>query len=291
MAVIDCVLVHNTASMIRFPAGQLDGLPRSDVDLVHLDLPSGQKIQGRFRLHAQLSYLAGPDVAGYIKRRIEFGRTEKAQIEMLEEDKWRLTLGGRVGVVVAGDPVATEVSSGSSLSKLPPAPSVTAASVGSADLTQPVRVFVSSTYNDLKRHRVAVREALVRMGQVARGMEYFGSRPEPPKVVCLEEVRSCGVYIGLIAMRYGSLDPATGRSLTHLEYEEAQKLGLPSLIYLLNEEEQPWLLKDVDKGEDADRLTDFKTELMSCHTVSFFTTPDDLAGKVTQDLSRLLGPR
>ena len=78
-------------------------------------------------------------------------------------------------------------------------------------------VFVGSTFIDLQPHRDAVRAALHRFEVVVRGMEYFGSLPATPKDECLRIVRSCKVYIGIFAMRYGSVDLATGKSLTQLE--------------------------------------------------------------------------
>ncbi len=153
---------------------------------------------------------------------------------------------------------------------------------------QSVPIFVSSTDEDLKGYRKAVREALHRLEIIVRGMEYFGSKPGSPKDECLKVVKSCRGYIGIFAMRYGSIDEETGKSLTHLEYEEAQRLGLPTLIYLIDEENQPVLPKFVDIGENARKLADLKAELKQRFTVSFFTTPEDLAKRISQDLPPIL---
>ena|SRR5215475_15305293 len=61
---------------------------------------------------------------------------------------------------------------------------------------QHVPVFVSSTYEDLKEHRKAVRDALHRLETIVRGMEDFGSKTKTPKDECLKAVQSCKVYIG-----------------------------------------------------------------------------------------------
>ena len=150
-----------------------------------------------------------------------------------------------------------------------------------------VLVFVGSTFTDLQPYRAAAREALHGLEAVVRGMEYFGSLPETPKEECLRIVRGCRIYVGLFAMRYGSLDPATGKSLTQLEYEEAQRIGLPSLIYLIDEERQPILPKFVDTGDGAAKLIALKDVLRSSHVVSFFTSPEDLAAKITRDIPRV----
>ena len=148
-------------------------------------------------------------------------------------------------------------------------------------------VFVGSTFQDLEPYRVAVRQTLHQLETVVRGMEYFGSLPDTPKEECLRIVRSCRAYIGIFAMRYGSIDPMAGKSLTHLEYEEAQRIRLPSLIYLLDEERQPVLPKDIEFGEGAEKLRQLKTEVRHRHVVSLFTTPDDLSSKLARDLPAL----
>src|SRR5882724_3034884 len=151
-----------------------------------------------------------------------------------------------------------------------------------------VPVFVSSTFADLQPYRAAVRDALHRLEAVVRGMEYFGALSETPKDECLRIVRSCQYYLGVVGMRYGSLDPETGKSFTHLEYEEAQRLRLPTLIYLVDEERQPVLPKHIDFGEPSEKLREFKRTLKTSHVVSFFTSPEDLAVRVSQDLPALV---
>ena len=154
-------------------------------------------------------------------------------------------------------------------------------------MTTSFPVFVGSTFQDLQPYREAVRQGLHRLETVVRGMEYFGSLPLTPKEECLRIVRTCRAYIGVYAMRYGSVDAATGKSLTHLEYEEAQRIHLPSLVYLIDEEQQPVLPSHIEFGEGAEKLRLFKATLRERHVVSLFTTPDDLALKITRDVPAL----
>jgi len=153
---------------------------------------------------------------------------------------------------------------------------------------QHVPVFVGSTYEDLKEYRTAVRGTLHQLETIVRGMEYFGSKPGSPKEECLKAVQSCKAYIGLFAMRYGSIDEETGKSMTHLEYEEASLQGLPILIYLIDEQNQPVLPKHVETGDNAKLLEALKSELKKKYTVSFYTTPEDLAKRIAQDLPPIL---
>lgn len=156
-----------------------------------------------------------------------------------------------------------------------------------AEIKQNVPVFVSSTYEDLIPYRDEVQRVLVRLEQIVKGMEYFGSSPKKPLEVCLETVRSCKVFVGIIGMRYGSIEEETKKSFTQLEYEEAIKNRIPILIYIVDEN-HPIPSKFVDKDEKAIMLSDFKEILTKNHTISYFTTPEDLGKKLTSDLLDVL---
>ena len=146
-----------------------------------------------------------------------------------------------------------------------------------------VPIFVSSTYEDLKAYRDEVERSITYMNQTIKGMEFFGSTPERPLDKCLQTVRECKLYIGIIGMRYGSVEEDSGKSFTELEYDEAVKNRIPVLIYILDEN-HPIASRFVDKGEGAEKLEAFKSRLKKAHVVSSFTTPADLGKKVTQDL-------
>ena len=156
-----------------------------------------------------------------------------------------------------------------------------------AELRQSVPIFVSSTYEDLIPYRTEVQSVLLRLEQVVKGMEYFGSNSQKPLDVCLETVRCSKIFIGIIGMRYGSVEEENGKSYTQLEYEEAIKNKIPILIYIISEE-HPIPSKFVDKNEKAQLLKKFKDLLCKNHTVSFFTTPDDLGKKISADLLDVL---
>jgi len=153
----------------------------------------------------------------------------------------------------------------------------------------PASVFVSSTFADLERHRALVREAISRLECGSKAMEFFGALPETPKEECLRLVRSANAYVGIFGMRYGSIDSESEKSLTHLEYEEAQAIRLPSLIYVIDEDSHPVLPKHIDTGAAAQKLSELKATLQKSHVVNFFSSPEDLVAKVTQDIVRLLG--
>lgn len=149
-------------------------------------------------------------------------------------------------------------------------------------------LFISSTFADLERHRFLVRDAITKLEFGSKAMELFGALPNTPKEECLRLVRSAQAFVGIFGMRYGHVDPETAKSLTQLEYEEAQAMRLPTLIYLISEDAHPVLPKHVETGPAAQKLSAFKSLLKQSHVVNFFSSPDDLAAKVTQDVVRLL---
>jgi len=149
-------------------------------------------------------------------------------------------------------------------------------------------VFVGSTFADLQLYRRAVRDALAQLEAIVRGMEHFGSRPGRPVDECLRVVGSCQVYIGIFAMRSGSIPDGYDQSMTHLAYDEAQRLELPSLIYMIDEENQPILPKHVETGPGAEKLRELKEQLKPRHVLSSFTVPEDHRARIPHDVPERL---
>jgi Effector-associated domain 7/Domain of unknown function (DUF4062) len=142
------------------------------------------------------------------------------------------------------------------------------------------RLFVSSTWVDLQPERKAVELALHQMQDAEfNGMEYFGSRSDEAKSVCLAEVSRSRVYLGIFAHRYGSIDTESGKSMTELEYRQARSIEIPCLIYLKEED----VTAPVEPALEA-----LQEELKLNHVVSWFRNPDHLATKVVIDLHNLI---
>src|SRR5690348_11771423 len=148
---------------------------------------------------------------------------------------------------------------------------------------------------DLSAHRARVADAIGRMGDFAVVMEQFGARGRGDATkVSLESLRTCAIYVGIVAWRYGTVPKGKTRSVTHLEYEEAQRLHIPSLIFLADPKTEkhlgPYALFPETKRNTthSTQLLAFRQELQQDRVVDFFTTPDDLAAKVVASLSTYL---
>jgi hypothetical protein len=150
------------------------------------------------------------------------------------------------------------------------------------------RIYISSTYGDLKAYREAVYRQLTRLaGHDVVAMEDYVAADERPLAKCLEDVGGCDIYIGIFAWRYGFVpkdDNPQHRCITELEYLHAKAAKKACLIFLLDEN-APWppLQQDYKtrENEAGARIEALRKQLSQDHTVSFFDTPEKLAGLVS----------
>ena len=80
-----------------------------------------------------------------------------------------------------------------------------------------MKVFISSTSEDLKEYRQAAIDVVLRCECKPLAMEYFGSQSQEPTAVCEKEIQECDVFIGIYAHRYGFVPEGKEKSITQLE--------------------------------------------------------------------------
>jgi hypothetical protein len=151
-------------------------------------------------------------------------------------------------------------------------------------------VFVSSTFIDLKEHRVAVRDGIRRLGAIDISMENLGAREQRPKQECLRLIREdSNIFVGIYAHRYGFIPDGDVVSITESEYDAATLANLPRFIYIIDED-HPWRLSHIDDGDNKTHLERFKSSLQK-HMWKPFTTADQLAAGVVADVGYHLAIR
>lgn len=102
-----------------------------------------------------------------------------------------------------------------------------------------MKVFISSVIGEYEEYRTAAREAVRLVGEAPVMAEYdFGAKPMSPREACLGGVRESDVYIGLFGSRYGYVADR-GVSATEEEFEEAQREGVPILVFVEEGEKEP----------------------------------------------------
>ena len=123
------------------------------------------------------------------------------------------------------------------------------------------QVFVSSTFEDLREERAAVIGALIQLDCFPAGMELFPAADDDSWTLIKSVIDDSDYYLVILGGRYGTLDKATSKSYTHLEYEYALSTGKPTIALLHS---NPGALP-ADKTERTDdgrkRFDDFRSEL------------------------------
>ncbi len=100
-------------------------------------------------------------------------------------------------------------------------------------------VFISSTCEDLKDHRLQAEMAAKEHGFFAKMLEYFPAEGKTPSLqYCLDEVATADVVVVLVAERYGWVPKGptnrTAKSITWLECEHAWNKKKEVLAFLVD---------------------------------------------------------
>jgi Domain of unknown function (DUF4062) len=153
-----------------------------------------------------------------------------------------------------------------------------------------MKVFISSTYQDLIDHRSKTAEAVERLGLQGVRMEVFGARPERATEVCRDEIDESDIFVGIYAHRYGYVPPGGDLSITEQEYHYAVDHKRPVFCFVVDED-HPWPPAFID-GEPAQaKLKALKEKISASLVRDTFTTPEDLAFKVAASVGRYLIPK
>ena len=143
---------------------------------------------------------------------------------------------------------------------------------------QRLRVFVSSTLEELKAERQAAKKAISDL-HLTPVMFELGARPHAPRDLYSSYLSQSHVFIGIYGDRYGWIVP--GLDISGLEDEFRLSAGHPRLIYIKRPAQQ--------RDERLKALVDeIKISGISC---KFFSEPAELAELIGNDLAVLLTER
>jgi predicted ATPase len=144
---------------------------------------------------------------------------------------------------------------------------------------QRLRVFVSSTLQEMAAERQAAQDAVTRLRLVPVMFE-LGARPHPPREVYRAYLAQSQVFVGVYWQSYGWVAP--GEQVSGLEDEYRLSAGLPRLIYIRS------------PAPDRDpRLTQMLAGITDESGLSYrhFSEPAELQQLVENDLAVLLSER
>lgn len=136
-----------------------------------------------------------------------------------------------------------------------------------------IQIFVSSTFKDLIRERQLVMEAILEMGHLPAGMEYFVSDDEDQFDIIKKWIDNSDAVILILGGRYGTINKkdSLNRSYTHLEYDYAHEKGKPIKVLLLSDK---YLNQKKKKGVYTDndidnfRLREFRENIGLCNEIN-----------------------
>ena len=144
---------------------------------------------------------------------------------------------------------------------------------------QRVRVFISSTLQELSDTRRAARDAVTALRLVPVMFE-MGARPHPPRQLYRAYLAQSQIFVGIYWQNYGWVAP--GEEISGLEDEYRLSAGMPRLIYV----------KSPAPGRDS-RLTELLARVKADDSVSYqrFSDPAELQRLIENDLALLLSER
>jgi predicted ATPase len=142
-----------------------------------------------------------------------------------------------------------------------------------------VRVFVSSTLDELAPERAAARDAITQL-RLTPVLFESGARPYPPRELYRAYVAQSDVFVGLYWQRYGWVAPSMQVSGLEDEYQLAG--AQPKLIYL----KTPAPAREPHLQTLLDRI---RAEAVASY--QSFATPDELRERLANDLAQLLTER
>ena len=144
---------------------------------------------------------------------------------------------------------------------------------------QRVRVFVSSTLDELAPERQAAREAITQL-RLTPVLFEMGARPYPPRELYRAYLEQSDIFIGLYWQRYGWVAP--DMTISGLEDEYQLSGGKPRLIYL----KTPAPAREAALQSLLDRI---RSEEVASYQK--FDTPEELRERIANDLALLLTER
>src|SRR5262245_30594091 len=143
---------------------------------------------------------------------------------------------------------------------------------------QRVRIFVSSTLQELADERAAAKAAIQHM-RLTPVMFEMGARAHPPRDLYRAYLAQSDVFVGIYWQRYGWVAP--GETISGLEDEYVLAGGLPKLIYLKRAETR------------EERLAELIGRIRQEDTTSYrpFSSAEELKDLVENDLALMLTER
>jgi hypothetical protein len=148
-----------------------------------------------------------------------------------------------------------------------------------------MRVFVSSTYLDLKEYRREAANAIL-----DSGMEPVLIENSDLKIgdnwsnAVASEIDSADIFLIILSFRIGDINKIDKKSWIEKEYEIARKKSKPILTFMLSDD-VPIIPSNLDS--DFDKIQAFRNTIKTEFLVQFFSSPHDLYQRILLSLLKI----
>lgn len=149
------------------------------------------------------------------------------------------------------------------------------------------KIFVSSTYKDLIDERIKVMTTIVNCGHLPIGMEQFPAAPIEAWDYIKLLIDNADYYLLLLAGKYGTIHPDTGKSYTQMEYEYAKEKGVPVIFLTYNDVNNLPFNKCESDPEIRKKLEEFRNNA-STNLRQTWSSIDELAYKVKDSIDKTI---
>ena len=149
------------------------------------------------------------------------------------------------------------------------------------------KIFVSSTYKDLIDERIKVMTTIVNCGHLPIGMEQFPAAPIEAWDYIKLLIDNADYYLLLLAGKYGTIHPDTGKSYTQMEYEYAKEKGVPVIFLTYNDVNNLPFNKCESDPEIRKKLEEFRNNA-STNLRQSWSSIDELAYKVKDSIDKTI---
>src|SRR3954452_13195373 len=116
-----------------------------------------------------------------------------------------------------------------------------------------IKVFISSTSEDLYDYRDAAIEVCQRQSMFPVAVEHFAAMSAGATAGSRTKLDECELYVGMYAHRYGYIEPVYSRSVTELEFDYASEKNIDRLCFVID----PQFAWPRGEEQNADKLRAF----------------------------------
>lgn len=150
------------------------------------------------------------------------------------------------------------------------------------------RIFVSSTFTDLRDERDTIIKSILQLGHFPICMENFVASQYHQMDFIKEQLDTADMFIIIIGKRYGSCPDGDTCSFTEHEYEYAKQIGLPILALISSDKYNPDKNLIAETTEKKQGLSKFLEKLQKERLSAFWDSAADLSSKANASIEKLI---